>query len=201
MSYWTEHGGLNMHPEVDSENHPLFRAYYEWWCLQNNGPACTYDTIRDFFDKTNWMPQWYQANIPQAGDHFSRDNMWGIYFLRLIWQINSPGLQDLPVFKWNGKFRWHPNQWAVFLSLKSKAWKFLLCPLVKGMYIYSKKKYERDPTYTSGPCLWALMKYFLWDELPTLEDVEAFKYYVTNGYRWDIPDNPILLEIEKYERT
>lgn len=123
MSYWTEHGGLNMHPEIDSENHPLFRAYYEWWCLQNNGPACTYDTIRDFFDKTNWMPQWYQANIPQAGDHFSRDNMW------------------------------------------------------------------------------ALMKYFLCDELPTLEDVEAFKYYVTNGYRWDIPDNPILLEIEKYERT
>lgn len=195
MKYIDHYGLVRMEQYTPVENGVLFRAYLDWWKMLNGA----YDRNIAPILATKYFigdKMYFQANPPQKGQHFSRDNMWGLYCLYIM---NGLDLNELPNFKWNNEIWWHPNGWAVFLSLKNESWKNEFDWLVRLMREYSRDQYRKNPDDTSGTCLWAMMSYFLWGDLPNEEDIAAFRYYVTNGGRYDNADNPILLEIELYE--
>jgi len=208
LGYWTKDGGFRMNPYREAENHPWFRFCHDWWKHQAAGlTEEDRDSAIEFLKKTNWKQGYYQANISEKGDHFSRDNMWGIYLLHLLYGLS---IKDLPVFKWNGQFHLHWNQWAVLIALKDKAvgrttaLGLILKLISRLTFKFADKISDAiDPLDTSGNLLWAGMKYFLWDELSTQEDRDAFRNYITEFGYWNFSDyglpHPILGYIDMYE--
>lgn len=194
--YLDQYGLVRMNKDIPVENGILFRSYLDFFKMLNGKKpeeqlipiAHTFVANRD---------NWFQANPPEEGQHFSRDNMWGLYFM-LIMSGCIPGIKNMPVFKWNDEIWWHPNGWAVFLSLKYLPFKILFFPLVWGMYKYSVWD-NQDPDEASGACLWTLMVYFLYGIEPGLWETGKFKQYITYNHRWDNFDNPIYLEVREYE--
>jgi len=191
MSYFDRSGLVRMERGVDTENGILFLAYYlKLKLLVGRHPIDL--QAKDGINATMWMnwkkdETWYQANPPQRGDHFSRDNMWGLYFLykQLCGHVDS-----LPVFKWNDRVWWHPNGWAVFLSMRNWFYRTIFFFLVLGMRKFSE--WTRKEGETSGALLWWLLYGSEKDNM-----LEDFTYYVTFRNTRDNLDNPILIEARK----
>lgn len=189
--YWDKYGLL--HPtENGSENGILFAAYYHTLSKKHWGGYQVY-TIRDAVYNTvvSYEDHRYQANPPENGDHFSHDNMTGLYALSAISIFPRGGVKKLPLMKWNDRVWWHPNGWMVYGSFKSNVFKYLSLPFLYLMMRFSMRKTD---TYTSGKLLWWLIFHSLNLEwaLPKADWKQIFTYYFTNGGNYNNPDHPML---------
>lgn len=199
-----------VHPEKNkpSENGILFRAQLDLLCKMQSKEyypgwdAAIYHTIV--------RANRYQANPPENGDHFSRDNLTGLYAMHAI---HGKALRGLAVFKWNDRIWWHPNGWAVYLSYRSKFWAFVLYPIIIAMAFTSLVRGDKEKT--SGRCLWFLTlmtlgKNYMWlldsvekgwrkEMEPVGESIFFYSYewYFSGGMRFNNWDQPILEEIKE----
>jgi hypothetical protein len=215
MSYFDQWGNMRMHKDKPVENGILFRWYYEmYYAYYTKGTSPYKPTTSPHMAisaATNSMNALidgrYRANPPEDTQHFSRDNMYGLYGLCYVYRPEI--LKDLPVFRWNNRKGtdklttwWHPNGWMVFLALNSKFWAaFFLLPIAL-MIAWSHIDYENNPKDTSGLCLWVSILPLLaqqnklyqsiLDEIAEADTIpKLFDYYCSAGYTYDNKDNPI----------
>jgi len=153
---------------------------------------------------------YFRANPPEDTDHFSIDNMIGLY--RQSLRINKDTLKLLPIFKWNGSYNFHPHSWLVYLFVKYPFIKYLIIPYlaILGMFLYSC--YSDKYSDTSGFNLWfirlrmmkmnKLLDFYISVRTKKMKDdpnlnsvfshiedglVYNFAYYFTQG--WENKDN------------
>lgn len=197
MSYFNDYGLLNLIRNEPTENGILFLAYYLKLKKLNHRLSANDQglALRAINNTIYWqwerVEDFYQANPPDKGLHFSRDNMYGLYFLHTIAGWST---WDLPNLKWNDRYWYHPNGWAVFLGLKSIFFRVIFFPLVVIMISFSKasreyKWWKKKENHTSGALLWWLM---YGDEKDDM--LKDFTYYVTDKNTKDNLDNPMLME-------
>lgn len=207
LGYRHKYGGFRMNPWREAENHPLFYFYHDFWKYLTVGlDEKDRENAINFLQYTEWKIGWAQANIPEMGDHFSRDNQWGIFLLRVLYGLP---VEHLRIFYWNGKCNWHWNNWAALGHLKGKfindpIMRACFYPITRLAFLYSDKIDDYfDPFDTDGNLLWCSYKYFVWNELPTQEDRDAFRNYITEFGYWDFAKlgapHPILAYIDEYE--
>lgn len=189
--YFDSHGLVTMQKSIRVENGILFLAY--WAKLRKLNKALTKDEIhiiKDslrhsiYFEKGKMR---FQANPPERGSHYSRDNMWGLYYL---WDLVGWDVYELPVYRWNSRQWYHPNGWAMHLYKRGFPYNVLMWPLLQGMKSYSD--WTQKPGETSGDLLWWLM----WED-ESENQLEDFIWYVTFAKRRNNLDNPILIEAKK----
>lgn len=108
--YIDQFGLVHDKPNDVSENGILFASYYRAINPNHNLGMAIIVTEYQKDGKT-----WYQANPPEKGEHFSHDNMLGLYAAHLFMGLD---ISDLPIFKWNGKVWWHPRDWLTHIALK-----------------------------------------------------------------------------------
>ena len=227
MSYFDKHGLVFQLRHRETENGPLFRARLEVWRRHwASTPPDDILPIHPLQVVLNCVESWdnhkYMANPLEKTQHFSRDNMYGLYMLASL-NPHSSFLKKLPIMKWNNRkgtdkntIWWHPNGWAVFISLKSKPLSYVMFPLVALMVLYSFVDYWRNPKDTSGACLWLdmlpllgqqnifwrlIFKYIRKKKM--LKVIELYDYYTSLGHVWDNPDHPFrqALHRERDART
>lgn len=147
----------------------LFLAYLKY--LKDND-SVRFSDIAPAYDSERGRG-YYMANPPEQTEHFSIDNMTGLYALILLLikkykknndvenlTLAKKHLKELPIFLWNHKPRkgrdiwFHPNGWALFLSIKYPLLKFLLYPLIMLMAYWSIVTAKYDDT--TGFNLWYL---------------------------------------------
>lgn len=215
--YLDSHGLMRMHPLIPSENGILFRAYYDFWESMEfiaeygkvkigrggmyHETASGHTAINMSFYQENLKEIYFRANPPERGNHFSRDNMWGLYCMHLMY---GKPINWLPIFKWNHSKKerkrtvwWHPNGWMVFLSLRSRFWKVIFfLPLLLMRTFSFFDNLDED---SSGACLWTMMDFFLYGLMPNERDCKEFEQYCTKNYEWDLPDQPILKRVANYK--
>ena len=194
MKYFDDYGLLRMNVDVPVENGILFTAYHalfggdlDWHYFKAMVSAEPYRSENHFI-----------ANPPEKGDRFSHDNYKAYWYLNLRFKRN---LDDLPIFKWNNRIWWHPNGWAVFLAVKYKFCNKFFYLLIMFLVWYSYKfSPEND---TSGKNLWILCLDMLGYKTPSFvtdeEIIKNFKYYITNGNRWENFDNPLYELVDKHQ--
>ena len=205
-----EYGLLHPKKGVPSENGILFRAHLDLLCVMQskNFYLGWQEAIgHTSYKKIGTNKIWYQANPPQKGPHFSRDNMIGLYAMHVIHGIS---VGPLPIFRWNNRTWLHPNGWAVFLSYKRPWLKKLLYPLVYLMAWYSLMHGKKEDT--SGVLLWFLALSTLGSTYARLLDRAdkkryfelngeslffwSYEYYFSCAYTFNNWDNPIYKEIK-----
>lgn len=215
MSYFDQYGYMRNHKDIPVENGILFRArlevYFAYWC--SRFPPYPVDVpVKETIENAILGGGWdrYISNPPEVPQHFSRDNMYGLYILAFMFW---PGIiKKLPLAKWNNRkgtdkltIWWHPNGWMVFLALKYKWAANLLYLPILLMIKYSFWDLKRNPGDTSGACLWFDMIPILAKQSPLFDRLyrkmkrdcmkeinEVYTYYTTNGRTWENWDNPLL---------
>ena len=132
------------------ENGIYFRAQLDLWA-NFNGNVEKYgkhhEAIHATFDPTK--ENFFRANPPETTDHFSIDNMLGLYVMCHLHQPDR--VASLPVFYWNDRWNFHPNTWMVFLALKYPILKHVFAPFLWIMATYSGMSPCSD---TTGFNLW-----------------------------------------------
>ncbi len=217
INYFDQYGNMRMHHKIEVENGIKFRAryeiYYAYWSSLNGPYVCSISAKTAISAATDFYKSFeskrYIANPPNQTDHFSRDNMNGLYEMIFIYR---PGyLEKLPLVFWNNRkgteeiTPWrHPNGINYYLSLRSKFLSWLCFPALFIMMAYSFYDTWKNPTDTSGTCLW-------FDALPLLAKQniiwswiyrymksnhmdwinQIYDYYCSNGHTWNNSDNPI----------
>jgi len=146
MDFFTENGFVKTNPYDVGNNGILFRAYLDHLDYKDDKLNIGYMN----FVKSPTHENYYYGNYPEHTEHFSIDNMTGLYGERMYYGLD---ISDLPVFKWNNRIWWHPNGWAVFLSAKYPITKPLFFPILLVMALITTK---RDLTSTTGRLLWFL---------------------------------------------
>lgn len=192
-----------VHPRKDtvSENGILFRSVYSTFVLLN-GRMNMYEQLdlNLAIMSTVVKEGRYQANPPQNGDHFSLDNMLGLYVCHIL---AEQSLKDLPIAYWNDRWHLHPNTWMVHLALKS--WFFLFLFYVPLLLMATYSLYFREYHETTGRQLWFIrllhLKRFKW--FLKLYGAEKFKsalfYYWSNGFNYKNDDHPIYDEFGAWD--
>lgn len=199
MSYFTKYGLLRMNKDIPVENGILFTAYHTmfsklvWGVVEpkriNMAVAYTFSHKKSFF----------RANPPEDTDHFSHDNMKGLYYL-----VKKDERKHLPIIHWNDGYWLHPNGWSVFLATRNRVFNTLFYPLIAFLVWYSWAFSPKEDT--SGKILWFLCCDML--EYNSLKAfalrkgvIYAFKHYITNGFNpeWENEDNPLYMLVSKYE--
>lgn len=219
-NYFNEYGLMRMHLNYEVENGLLFRfryeSYYAYWSDQNlayeSKVSAHWAIINSMEPVGEEVPPNYKkfsANPPESTQHFSRDNMYGLY--GLCYMYTPIFLKELPLMWWNNRkgtdkiTPWlHFNGFSVFMSLKSKVWAYFWFPIVFIMMLFSYCSWLKNNNRTSSLNLW-------WDILPLLAkqcvfhkwvfnfvreqligDVkEAQDYYASMGGVWQNHDNPL----------
>lgn len=146
--FWDEYGLLHAMPNEPSENGILFAS--EYWALEKihghhiyNGDVAIASTAM--------YKDWFVANPPEKGVHFSHDNMTGLKCL----MYNIYGTEaGTPILKWNGRWWLHPRDIIFYSALRLEGlFGSLLVLLLLPFLLFSLMK-PRE--VTSGKCLWFL---------------------------------------------
>ncbi len=197
MKEYEDKFGL-LHPtRFGSENGVLYRAYHrrlrKLKALHTGAEAPDADwaevhsissTIVNLHDNR------FQANPPENGDHFSHDNMKGLY--SLCKDLAPQAFRKLPLVRWNSRNWLHPNGWLVHLCYKYP--KLLKVPGVLAiLLIMMNYSLKRPDEQTSGKLLWWLVFHDLGIEskLPIHNWEKDFHYYFSNAGRYANEDHPI----------
>ena len=138
---------LHKSPNVNqSENGPLFTAHVNLYKYTKPDlkAICGYSVL------TNKM--YFRANRLSASDHFSHDNMTGLYSLCITGQYYTL-LNRLPTFKWNNRWWLHPRDICFYLLVRRKL--CLASPLfVLVLFLASLHSFAQEKGRTSGKLMW-----------------------------------------------
>lgn len=152
MNYFDEYNLLHAKKDEVSENGILFLAEYVLLRKLQFGKLNVYDIIRALQSNiVTLSPPRYQANPPERGDHYSHDNMTGMYCLSLL--TGQDLVKSLPVVRWNSRWWLHPRDIAFYLSCKYPKLFIFLAPILLLSLIVSLMK---PKAHTSGRMLWFL---------------------------------------------
>jgi hypothetical protein len=152
--YVDEYGLIHCDKLIVSENGPLFTS--EYYILQSMiRPLIAAEKVA--IGKTlvaiyNWDKMKWKDRGGEAGNHFSLDNMLGVYALgklsdRQPWNIHS-GLEYQPTEP--HRF-YHPKEIGTFAIVEGKWWGWLLFPLMLAQWVWSLTTPKGE---TSGKILW-----------------------------------------------
>ena len=199
-----------------SENGPLFTATYILFKLLYNN---CYNPSRDFTPGYvyNVGTRQYHADPSTNGEHFSHDNMTGLYIWTYLTYFSS--LKHLPTIKWNGRYWLHPRDAIFYGCMKGSVLASLLAlVLYPLMILYS---FSKPREITSGKCLWILrltamtLHHSFFTSLagtvlgrliqrknnPKFDVVDIFERYYTKNGAWQNYDHPTLTVLRQiYER-
>lgn len=211
--YITENGLVMVQKGIKTENGILFRAILDNW-FRITKDEYYLPLWKQAISSTMIKKGQFQANPPEQGEHFSRDNMLGLYCLCRIHGLEKT-IKTLPLLIWNKQKwynpkNWHPNKWAVFLAFKYSIFKYN--PLIYIMALFSVL--DSDFKKTSGPNLWFLTLTVLKIEWPLIwaqkkygknKPTTMFKkfefshyYYFSGAYKFENHDNIIIEKVREY---
>ena len=206
--YFDEYGQLQIQKGVRNENHVWFRAQFE--ALNKELQLYKYDEIPPYFlHKLTYVnnkdgEDWFRNYIGEHGEHFSLDEMFGLYLLyktrgMKYYYVNDYGRhKKLPISHWNGEWHLHPNTWMVHLCLHYPILKILFMPFIFLMALVSA---SRDSSKTSTKILWywRLRALGFETEFFWLDMNEIYQYYFSGAGRFDNEDMPLrVLSKEKW---
>jgi hypothetical protein len=147
-SFWDEYGLLHVQPNEPSENGILFAS--EYYALEKIHGQHIYNG-ENAIVSTHMYDDWYVANPPEKGEHFSHDNMTGLKCL----MYNIYGTeQGTPILKWNGRFWLHPRDIIFYSALRLEGLCGFLLSLLLLPFLFVSLMRPRENT--SGKCLWFL---------------------------------------------
>ena len=132
-----------------TENAPMFTAEYMTAKVvagEEIDISPRYDLLRLSEDKFRTTP----VTQDEEDTRFSHDSMTGLYCYRII---NDLPVDDLPVFKWNGRIWMHPRDWIFYGLCRGSLMALLASPLLLPMVVHTFFKNKND---TSGKRLWFL---------------------------------------------
>jgi len=182
--YFNYYDLFRIERNVETENGILFRAMLDNWDRLNDLPYWT--DWQKAIHHTIVSKNRFQANPPDDGDHFSRDNMLGLYSICKIHDMKQT-IKQLPLMTWNGykwynPKNWHPNTWAVFLAFKYPIFKYN--PLIYIMALFSLL--ATDYKNTSGKNLWFLTLTVLNIHWPLRWAEKRFRKKGLMAYAWHL---------------
>jgi hypothetical protein len=138
---------LHINPTPNqSENGPLFTAQVNLY--HNTNPdlkaICGYSLLKE--------EMYFKANRNSSSNHFSHDNLTGLYSLCITGQYYEL-LKKLPILKWNDRWWLHPRDPLFFLLCKRR---FLcLSPFFAlVLFLVSLHSFAQEKGRTSGKLLW-----------------------------------------------
>lgn len=208
MKYFDHIHGMEHKLNTRNENMMQYLAYYLKFLQLNAGndkikliELDEWKTkVRFILDKATYYKKviidnilirelWVDTYFPEQGDHLSVDVMTAYYWLHDF--VDRP-IDNIPLVRFNNRDWWHPNGWAVFLSMRNMWWKVFFWPLVRGMAMWSKFFNKGE---TTDKMLWWFRGHNLYSDG---EMREAVKIYVTNDGNYNNPDHPTIAEANKY---
>lgn len=155
-NFFDRYGLLHVEQGHPSENGVLFAAEYFFTEKLISGRV-SIPYVRRVIKSSivSLEPFRFQANPPQNGDHFSHDNLTGLYACAAL--LGSFRDSGLPVMRWNSRTWWHPRDILFYSLMKEYKWTLLFFPLIclflSGSALVSCLKERAN---TSGKLLWWL---------------------------------------------
>ena len=154
-SYWYK-DALHVRKNEVSENGPLFTAEYHMiQHLLGKSPDKNRLISAIVDTGTKEDPETYLSHTRATTNHFSHDNMTGLYVLLLMAGMSVKGM---PISKWNDRWWLHPRDLIFYSLMQEKKWSLVLLPL---LYLVSIVSCSSERSRTSGKMLWWLRLHVL----------------------------------------
>ena len=153
-SYWYK-GALHVRKSEVSENGPLFTA--EYYMLQHllGKSVLQQNILKAIMDTHREGDENYLSHTRATTNHFSHDNMTGLYSLLLM---AGGSVEGMPILKWNDRWWLHPRDTIFYSLMQEKKWSLVLLPL---LYLVSIVSCSSERNRTSGKMLWWLRLHML----------------------------------------